>query len=206
MKKEIYLFLAPIFLIFLSINLNSAQITGEIGWENLNKSIWNNISTWNITSEELAEIELNANLSATELWVQVNISPSRIDFGKVEKGNIYNKTYSIAARGNVDVIIKPELTNQEDKIFSNLLFSRTTTNRRRIGDYFISFNLTKNKGYWSVIGSYNNLKNFSSDEKGTQYIWLDLTNFRGIIPFDEQYRNKLKFKVIPIRSENPYEQ
>ncbi len=202
MKKEII----SIFVGFLALlSFVSADTFGETGWNNTDEIVWNDTTTWNKTDETIAEFDVVANMSATELWVQVNLSTDRIDFGNVESGESYNKTYNIMARGNVDVIIKPELANKEDKIFSNLWFSRTTTNRKKVGDYELVFNLTKNKGLWTVMGASDSMKNLSTGERGAQNIWLDLKNFEGVIPFDEPYQNTVKFLVIPVRADNPWD-
>lgn len=146
-----------------------------------------------------AEIDVVATLSATEYWVEVQLNTTEIDFGHVERNTINRRSYQIAARGNVDVKIVPTLTNPNDKIFSNLYFSRTTTGWKKINhpDLGLVFNLTQNKGLWTVIGPSDNMRNLSGTDKGAQNIQLDLRDFNEIIPFDQEYKNTVKFIVIP---------
>jgi hypothetical protein len=150
----------------------------------------------NITTDICGEFDVIANLSATQWWAEVQLNTSEINFGQVKKGEITRRSYQIASRGNVDITIIPTLTSPSE-IFSNLYFSRTTTGWKKIGDAELIFNLTQNKGLWSVLGASDNLKNLSGSEKGIQNIQLDLTDFDDIVPFDQQYENTVKFVVIP---------
>jgi hypothetical protein len=146
-----------------------------------------------------AEFDVVANLSATQYWVETWLNTSEINFGYIEKGNISRKSYQIAARGNVNVKIVPTLVDEDDDIFSNLYFSRTTTGWKKIEseDFGLIFDLTQNKGLWTVIGASDTMKNLSTSDKGTQNIQLDLTTFDAVVPFDQEYRNTVKFVIVP---------
>jgi hypothetical protein len=153
----------------------------------------------NTINNTYAEFDVVADISATQWWAEVSLNTSEIDFGHIENGNLSRKSYQIKARGNVDIKVIPTLAESDDSIFSNLYFSRTTTGWKKIGseNFGLVFNLTQNKGLWTVIGSSDSMKNLSASDKGSQNIQLDLTDFRGIIPFDQNYRNTVKFVVVP---------
>lgn len=153
----------------------------------------------NTVQDISAEFDVVANISATQWWAEVWLNTSEINFGYISKETFSRRAYQIAARGNVDIRVVPTLTSPNDDIFSNLYFSRTTTGWRKIGSENLGliFNLTQNNGLWTVIGASDAMKNLSGTDKGIQNIQLDLTNFNGIIPFDQEYRNTVKFVIVP---------
>ena len=59
----------------------------------------------------------------------------------------------------------------------------------------MQFNLTENSGLWTTIES-SGFAN-ATGSNGLQSIKLDLSGFNGIVPFDQEYRNAVKFVVIP---------
>lgn len=152
-----------------------------------------------VITNTLSEFDVVANLHATQYWAETWLNTSEINFGHVDKGNSYRKSYQIAARGNVDIAVVPTLTDSDDDIFSNLYFSRTTSGWEKIGseNFGLIFNLTQNKGLWTVIGASDAMKNLSTTDKGTQNIQLDLTAFNSIVPFDQEYKNTVKFVIVP---------
>lgn len=200
---------------------HSGQICAEF-----NGTGWNTNTTGiNISSEEpfgpllgfvsvseatqkdynIQEINVTAQMAATEYWAEIELNKSNIDFGNVEKGNEYKIEYKIWAKGNIDITVTPTLKNLNDNIFSNLYFSRTsvggfTDPNSKIGDYSMRFNLTSNKSEWLGIGASKMEKRTSAN--GKQYLKLDLNNFEGIIPFDEERNNTIKFLITPIWNEN----
>ena len=151
-----------------------------------------------ITSNNTAEFDIVADISATQYYAEVWLNTSEIDFGSVIPGktsDLYRQKYKIRARGNVNINVVPSLATN-DAIFSNLYFSRTFTNWEKIGDYFIKFNLTQNEGYWSTVES-GGLEN-ATGSNGVQSIKLDLSQYSEVIPFTiENYRNSVKFIIVP---------
>lgn len=205
---------------------HSGQVCAEF-----NGTGWNtNITGINISSEEpfgpllgfvsvseatqkdynIQEINVTAQMAATEYWAEIELKlPNNtldINFGDVEKGNEYRKEYRIWAIGNIDINVTPTLKDPNDNLFSNLYFSRTTgkTNFKKIGTYSLFFNLSQNKSTWVGIGANDNMeaRKESNVGNGRQYMKLDLNNFEGIIPFDEERNNTIKFLITPIWNEN----
>lgn len=146
-----------------------------------------------------AEFDVVAEVQATQYYAEVWLNTSEINFGLVDAGDdndAHRLRYKIRARGNVDIKVIPSLVEKEDDIFYNLDFARTfTSGWKNIGDYEMRFNLTKNKGYWSVIGT-STLENMTNSN-GEQSIRLDLSNFNNTIPFNEIRRNAVKFVIVP---------
>ena len=201
---------------------HSGQVCAEF-----NGTGWNtNITGINISSEEpfgpllgfvsvseatqkdynIQEIDVTAQMAATEYWAEIELNTSndnlKIDFGDVEKGNIYAQKYKIKARGNIDIRVTPTLRNQNDNIFSNIVLGITPGGtHKKIGEFSLIYNLTQNKSNWMVLNSAG-LRNFSTTNQGEHSIKLDLKNFEEIIPFDEERNNTIKFLITPIWNEN----
>jgi len=153
----------------------------------------------NTITNSSAEFDVVADITATQYWAEVWLNTTEIDFGAVTPGkdsDLYRQKYKIRARGNVNVNIIPTLVNSDDKIFSNLYFSRTFSSWKKIGEYEMTFNLTKNEGHWSVLES-GGIENMTSSN-GAQSVKLDLSNYNEVIPFTiENYRNSVKFVIVP---------
>jgi len=97
---------------------------------------------------------------------------------------------------NVNINIVPTLSSKSDEIFTNLFFARTFSESwKKVGAYSMQFNLTENSGLWTTIES-SGFAN-ATGSNGLQSIKLDLSGFNGIVPFDQEYRNAVKFVVIP---------
>lgn len=170
-----------------NVTLNES---GEIDYEQIDYSV--------------GEFEVVVDIPATQNWAEVQLNTSEINFGHIEEGTDKTMAYKIWARGSIDIEVRPTLTTAEDEVFSKLYFSRTEkTNYKKIGEYIMRFNLTENKSNWLGIGS-SNMEPMKPDliTNGRQYIKLDLTNFREIIPFEETRKNKVKFVITPIWSDD----
>jgi len=189
--------LGVIFLSFM-ISFCGANTDGTSEW-NISVNESGHVTDFMQYDYSTAELDVVANVAATQYWAEILLNTSEVDFGTVEIGKSHNARYRIQARGTTDIIVTPTLKDVQDSVFSNLYLSRTTSSLEKIGTYSLVYNLSQNKRTWSVIGTGEVLKNVtnSSGSNGEQTMKLDLTNFRGIIPFDQPIRNTVKFVITP---------
>jgi hypothetical protein len=199
--SKIKVFTTILTLILSLLSFVSADLIGSSEW-NITINETGFVTNYHQINYSDAQFEVIANISATQYWAEVQLNTSEIDFGKIEKGDVKTTEYKIWSRGTVDINVRPELTNDNDNVFSNLYFSRTpSTNYKKIGEYSLRFNLTQNKSNWLGIGpSGMEPMKPSLSTNGKQYIKLDLSDFNDILPFDEQRKNVVKFTISPIWS------
>lgn len=202
MKFERFTFVFFLLGIFLVGSVLAENVNGT-EWRVLNISEGGNVTdyTENPMINNSPQLNVSATMDATNWWAEVQLNESSINFGHVEKGNRYNLSYQIWARGTLDINVIPRLKT-EDSIFSNIYFSRIPSEKpkekSRIGNHLLRFNLTSNKSEWLGIGS--NKMEVKSNTNGKQIIWLDLTNFEGIVPFEMPMENTIIFQINPIWS------
>lgn len=150
-------------------------------------------SALNITGDSL---DVYASIYATQEWAQIELNISEIDFGwiNVSETLVAQKRrsliYGLRNRGNINITVKPTLSDSGDLLFSNLYFSK------KISD---------SVGSWKQIGEYNVSLNATEDNNWVDNsfaIHLKLDNYLsgvgGVIPFnDVDHQNTVIFDVIP---------